>query len=216
MRILAAVAVLALFSGCVSGPVTPTTTSTMEVAASTTVDAQPADCNSLAEHLRTLLDFANHCSLSSDCSVISEFHRCGVSGCYSLINSGDDLTAVREAADAYDSGCQAEVCDKMCIRPPGEGEIGCVGGRCVDARMESTTAAPQTGVIRECKYTMGKSCGKCYCLDAGNGCEIAEWSAVGDLGYALNRTVQWEGSRENLNCTRMCPCQVRLTGVTPV
>ncbi len=73
-----------------------------------------------------------------------------------------------------------------------------------------------TGIIRACSYTL---CGNCYCLEAADypeeGCVQVEYSAVGDLAYAVNKTVIYEGDRESAGtiCSRTCPCGIVLKSI---
>ncbi len=75
-----------------------------------------------------------------------------------------------------------------------------------------------TGVIRTCEYTMGEdTCGKCYCLETPEkGCEIIDISEVGDLTYAVDKTVSYEGTRDQniIQSTRMCPHYIKLFKIT--
>lgn len=73
---------------------------------------------------------------------------------------------------------------------------------------------PPAGIIRTCEYTMGEeNCGKCYCLEIPEkGCEIIDTSDIGGLAYAVDKTVEYEGTR-NVMCTRMCPCYIKLFSI---
>jgi hypothetical protein len=84
----------------------------------------------------------------------------------------------------------------------------------IEIEQESIEAG--IGTIKECEYVMGEDvCGKCYCLETEKGCEIIEYSDIGDLGYAVNKIVKYEGSRENVGkiCSKMCPCEIKLFSV---
>lgn len=75
----------------------------------------------------------------------------------------------------------------------------------------------QTGVIKTCKYTLGEdTCGKCYCLETENGCEIIDISDVGDLAHAVNKTVNYDGTRDQniIQSTRMCPHTIKFFKTT--
>ena len=76
----------------------------------------------------------------------------------------------------------------------------------------------QTGLIKTCEYTMGEdTCGKCYCLETPEkGCEIIDISEVGDLAYAVDKTVSYEGTRDQdiIQSTKMCPHYIKLFKIT--
>ncbi|MBU0979188.1 MAG: hypothetical protein KJ709_00145 [Nanoarchaeota archaeon] len=72
----------------------------------------------------------------------------------------------------------------------------------------------QAGTIRECEFTMGEdNCGKCFCLETDEkGCEIIDFSDVGDLSDAVGKQVTYNGTRDQdiIQSTRMCPKYVKL------
>ena len=54
---------------------------------------------------------------------------------------------------------------------------------------------------------------KCYCLETSEkGCEIIDISEIGDLSYAVNKTVVYDGTRDQsiIQSTRMCPHYIKL------
>jgi hypothetical protein len=169
-------------------------------------------CGEAESWLKGRLEVGNQCDADSDCVVSTEF-GCPF-GCYRLLNKDANLNKFREDVQAYRVRC--ETCTYKCAPPPNGKDIRCVSGRCAEERHETTTTLPPagaTGMIRTCKYTMAPA-KTCYCLETRErGCEIADWSAVGDLAYAVNRTVEYEGMRENLHCTRMIPCNINLTSI---
>lgn len=71
-----------------------------------------------------------------------------------------------------------------------------------------------TGVIRACEYTVSEeNCGKCYCLEtADKGCSIIDISRIGDLSYAVNKTIIYYGTRNQniIQSTKTCPYYVKL------
>jgi hypothetical protein len=72
----------------------------------------------------------------------------------------------------------------------------------------------ESGIIRNCSFTMGEErCGKCYCLETEEkGCEIIDYSSVGDLAFFVNKKVKCDLTRNQstIQSTRMCPKQVKL------
>jgi hypothetical protein len=74
-----------------------------------------------------------------------------------------------------------------------------------------STPVVSTGIIKTCEHGMGEErCGQCYCLETPElSCEVIDYRDIGDLGHAVGKTVQFEGTRDVL-CTGMCPCQIKL------
>ncbi|MEM2121189.1 MAG: hypothetical protein QXU20_00835 [Candidatus Woesearchaeota archaeon] len=72
----------------------------------------------------------------------------------------------------------------------------------------------ETGIVRKCSFTMGEdTCGKCYCLETKEfGCEIIDFSEVGDLTNFVDMKVKYYGTRNQsiIKATRMCPKQIKL------
>lgn len=88
-------------------------------------------------------------------------------------------------------------------------------GGCVQQQSSSEQEQQlPTGIIRTCEYTMGEeTCGKCYCLETPEkGCEIIDISEIGDLSYAVNKIVAYDGTRDQniIQSTRMCPHYIKL------
>ncbi len=189
---LAWLALLAFACGCLGGGVESGCDARTEAAA------------------RGAIERLNFCTTRDDC-VIDSF-GCPF-GCVSLVNRYADLADARNRTETYHAACPE--CKYKCPAPPEEGDIQCVGGVCVDVRYApTTTAAPgERGIVRDCEYTMGSNCKKCYCMEAAGGCDIVDWSLVGDLKEYVGRNVTYEAERANLKCTRMCPCRMSLTGI---
>ncbi len=90
---------------------------------------------------------------------------------------------------------------------------------CVQQQIQSPQEQQlPTGVIRTCEYTMDEdTCGKCYCLETPEkGCEIIDISEVGDLAHAVDKTVSYEGTRDQdiIQSTKMCPHYIKLFKIT--
>jgi hypothetical protein len=181
---------------------------------STTTTQPPASCGAAKEKLIAVLSAAARCSSGADCEVASDLRRCGATPCFSLINRAVDKAALADALAGYDSSCEPAPCNVACIRAPAANETACYAGLCSDMRSTPTTLPPTyTGKIRGCEYTMRPSCGKCYCVETPQGCEIADYSAVGDISAFVNKTVRYQAQTQGHFCSRMCPCQIKLTAV---
>jgi len=92
---------------------------------------------------------------------------------------------------------------------------------CVQQQIQSPQVQQlPIGVIRICEFTMGEDrCGKCYCLETPEkGCEIIDISEVGDLVHAVDKTVSYEGTRDQdiIQSTKMCPKYIKLSKITVV
>ena len=91
----------------------------------------PVGCDTLESQILEELEKVNYCESVNDCVVESRY-GCPF-GCYQYYNEDADLSVVDELVDSFEGrGC--EMCVYSCLQAPSEGELGCVGGKCVDLR----------------------------------------------------------------------------------
>jgi len=111
-------------------------------------------------------------------------------------------------------GCLSEPANMTTSTTSG-GEIRLQTTSTISTSTSSTTHAPavNVGVVRECNWSMGEdACGKCYCVETDKGCEIVEYSEVGDLGFLVDKRIRYTVSGEDPGaaCSKMCPCYIVL------
>jgi hypothetical protein len=192
---------------CVETRLIPTTTSTTN---------PPSPCDLKGNGIRDSIKGISRCVSDSDCAVAELF------GCYSIVNKNADTSAIKSDVEAYFKSCPP--INYMCLKPPSNNDVKCHQSRCVDAR--DTLASPTTtigtsksmGVLRAypCSAFEERNCGKCYCMETADGCKLLDYKDMDDLTNLVNKTVSYTSVNVPNHCTKMCPCDIRLTSIQVV
>ncbi len=152
------------------------------------------------------IDDVYKCSSDNECvSVQNGCCGCSTNGRNTAINKNYfSYWNSKMQDDCKEIACMEVISmDWTCFSEP-----KCINGEC---RLQPIRTNG-TGVIRSCKFTMEKYCGKCYCLEIPeSGCEIVDISEVGNgnLDRFVNRTVNYEVAK-NTVVTQMCPRPLKL------
>lgn len=136
LALLGACVITALICGCIDVENGNRATTTLPA-------AYNVDCKSLEGEVKALIAGAKYCTNASDC-IVSGLHPGCPFGCYLLANKNASLEGIRGRLETYQEECLQ--CEYMCMAPPEEGDIACIGGKCADVRYapKTTTAATTT------------------------------------------------------------------------
>ena len=74
-----------------------------------------------------------------------------------------------------------------------------------------------SGIIRDCEYSgfFSSECGQCFCLEDSGGCHIIQPGIVGNLSYAVNKTVGYAGELVE-SSPRTCVYHIKITEINVI